>query len=309
MNAVMGSAGIGPHHVSNFAGPLSVKFMVRGSGTWRSDAGVHAVEEGFFLILNHGQTYSLDIEGDLPRESFCPFFRRGFVEDIQRALTISADRLLDTPEAHGAPLSFHENLHPHEARVVPALLHLRRLTYHHDSEPPQVEEAFVRLGEALLAHGREDLPAQIGRVPASRSSTRAECHRRVAMARDYLHAHVDRPLELSDMASHACLSPYHFHRLFKAIHDLTPHQYLRRLRLERACRLLRDSDMPVTRIALAVGFESPASFSRCFAAVWGMAPSAYRGAGSRSGDRSYGWVRDLEIAPTGLRKNGKAPGG
>jgi AraC-like DNA-binding protein len=259
--------------------------MVRGSGTWRSDAGVHAVEEGFFLILNHDQTYSLDIAGDQPRESFCPFFRRGFVEDIQRALTTRAEHLLDTPEAHTAPLSFHENLHAHDRHVVPALLNLRRLTYRHDGEPTDVEEAFVRLGEALLAHARQDLPAQIGRVPASRSSTRAECHRRVARARDYLHAHADRPLELSDMAAHACLSPYHFHRLFKAVYGLTPHQYLRRLRLERASRLLRDSDMPVTRIALAVGFESPASFSRCFAAVWGMAPSAYRTGQVR--DRSW----------------------
>ena len=57
INAVMGSAGRGSHHVSDFAGPLSIKFMVRGSGVWRSDAGVHHVEEGYFLILNHGQTY------------------------------------------------------------------------------------------------------------------------------------------------------------------------------------------------------------------------------------------------------------
>jgi AraC-like DNA-binding protein len=287
VNAVMGSAGVGRHFVSDFTGPLSIKFMVRGSGIWRSDAGVHHVEEGYFLVLNHGQTYSLEIEGHLPRESFCPFFRRGFVEDIHRALTTSTDRLLDDPDAALPPVDFHAHLHPEDARVVPRLLELRDLMYGGAAGSIELEDAFVKLGLALLAHAGSDLSAQINRVPASRSSTRAECHRRVARARDHLHARAHERLTLDDLAAHACLSPYHFHRQFTAIHGLTPQRYLTRLRLERACRLLRDSDLPITRIAQDVGFGSPASFSRRFTSTFGTSPVRHRAE---------------------LRKNGKAPG-
>ena len=125
INAVMGAAGRTAHHVEHFIGPLSIKFMVRGSGTWRTDAGTHRVEEGWFLVLNHGQTYSLDIAGGTPRESFCPFFRRGFVEDIHRSLTTPDHRLLDDPHAADRPLGFHPHLHRADRRVVPRLRELR----------------------------------------------------------------------------------------------------------------------------------------------------------------------------------------
>ena len=286
INAVMGAAGRTAHHVGHFIGPLSIKFMVRGSGTWRTDAGTHRVEEGWFLVLNHGQTYSLDIAGGTPRESFCPFFRRGFVEDIHRSLTTPDHRLLDDPHAAAGPLGFHKHLHRADRRVVPRLLELRRLFRDAPGDAAAWDQAFVALAEALLLHALIDLPARIARLPARRAATRAECHRRLARALDYLHAEAHRPVTLDALAAVACMSPYHFHRQFRALHRVTPHQYQTRLRLERARRLLADSDLPITQIALAVGFDSPAAFSRSFRRSFGVAPVGYRAAH--------------------LRKNGKA---
>ena len=71
-------------------------------------------------------------------------------------------------------------------------------------------------------------------------------------------------LSLDAIAGAACLSPFHFHRSFRAFFGETPHQFVIRLRLEHAADRLRRTNSSVTDVALAVGFESPAHFSRAF---------------------------------------------
>jgi len=63
---------------------------------------------------------------------------------------------------------------------------------------------------------------------------------------------------------------------FRAFFGETPHQFVIRLRLERAADRLRRTDYSVTDVALAVGFESPAHFSRAFKTRFGCSPRAYR---------------------------------
>ena len=72
------------------------------------------------------------------------------------------------------------------------------------------------------------------------------------------------------------MSPFHFIRLFRRVYKQTPHQYLIRQRIAKAKELLRTTDLPITEICMAVGFESLGSFSTLFRKVAGISPSAYR---------------------------------
>jgi len=95
-------------------------------------------------------------------------------------------------------------------------------------------------------------------------------------ARVFMDAHLDAPLDLAQIAARANYSPYHFIRAFrKAFHE-TPHQYLIRKRLEKAKELLATTNLPVTEICFAVGFESLGSFSALFQKRVGWAPTVYR---------------------------------
>ena len=78
------------------------------------------------------------------------------------------------------------------------------------------------------------------------------------------------------MAGVAALSPNHLIRTFRQLFGCTPYQYLSRLRLEAASRLLRDTEQSVTEICFAVGFRSLGSFSARFSKQYGLPPSAYR---------------------------------
>ncbi|SOD64888.1 AraC-type DNA-binding protein [Streptomyces zhaozhouensis] len=113
-------------------------------------------------------------------------------------------------------------------------------------------------------------------------------NRRLLRARDAIDRDWARPLDVPALAALAYLSPAHFSRRFRQLFGETPHRYLQRRRMERASAWLRDSDVPITRIAFLVGYESLGTFSRTFTSVFGTSPSSYRMAmrGTRSGPPS-----------------------
>lgn len=101
-------------------------------------------------------------------------------------------------------------------------------------------------------------------------------NRRLLRARDVMDRDYAHPLDVPALARVAFMSPAHFSRTFRATFGESPHRYLQRRRIERACALLRDTTRTVTEIADAVGFDSLGTFSRTFSAVVGRSPTAYR---------------------------------
>jgi AraC family transcriptional regulator len=99
---------------------------------------------------------------------------------------------------------------------------------------------------------------------------------RVNLAIDRINGRLDGPIRLRDLARAAMLSPHHFHRVFQALVGETPAEFVKRLRLEKALRLMALPKPPsLTRIALSCGFASSADFSRSFKQKFGVAPSAF----------------------------------
>lgn len=80
----------------------------------------------------------------------------------------------------------------------------------------------------------------------------------------YLESNFKAPLNLNEVAEKAFLSPYHFHRLFKAVTHETLADYLRRLKLEYAAQQLFYNEQSITDIALSLGFASSQSFAKAF---------------------------------------------
>jgi AraC-like DNA-binding protein len=95
-------------------------------------------------------------------------------------------------------------------------------------------------------------------------------------AKDFINAAYWQPLNLAEIAARANLSPYHFLRLYKQTFQETPHDYLTRVRVERAKTLLKTSDLSVTAICFEIGFESLGTFSSLFLREVGLPPSQYR---------------------------------
>ena len=90
----------------------------------------------------------------------------------------------------------------------------------------------------------------------SRSKTNAN----LRSAQAVMDSTYEQPLSVEEIASHAGFSHYHFIRFFHRTYGITPHQYLTRKRIQQAQRLLALSELSVTEICLAVGFQSLGSF-------------------------------------------------
>jgi len=87
------------------------------------------------------------------------------------------------------------------------------------------------------------------------------------------------PLPLRRLAAEASLSPFHFHRIWRATTGEPIGETIRRLRLEKSIHSLQTTSDSVTQIAFDSGFGSSQAFSRAFKQATGCAPSAYRAKG------------------------------
>jgi AraC-like DNA-binding protein len=255
---------------------LSVKCMFNGSALYRADRAWFAVNEPGYLILNDQQPYEIHIASPTRVESFIVYFPRGWAEEVLKALTSHPDKLLDEPERHPQRSAhFFERFTPHDELVSPVLATLRHA---HKSGPlPQLWlEQKLRDLLARMLQAEDAALGESHALPAQRAPTREELWRRLNRGRDFIHARFDSALTLSEIASAACLSPFHFLRGFKAVFRITPHEYLSACRVERAKFLLERTELPVTEICFAVGFESLGSFSSWFTRTAGSSPRAWR---------------------------------
>jgi AraC-like DNA-binding protein len=103
-----------------------------------------------------------------------------------------------------------------------------------------------------------------------------QTYKDLAHARDFMRHAYQRPINVSDISAQANLSPYHFLRVYKQTFHETPHEFLTRLRIERAKTLLAKGNHNVTEACFEVGFSSLGSFSTLFAHRVGLSPSEYR---------------------------------
>ncbi|WP_074771650.1 helix-turn-helix domain-containing protein [Paraburkholderia fungorum] len=100
--------------------------------------------------------------------------------------------------------------------------------------------------------------------------------RRLLRAKDRMDAASHEAWPVERLASVSGVSEAHFARSFKRAFGVPPHRYLLTRRIEQANTLLRDTDLSITDIAFATGWESLGTFGRIFRDITGRSPSAMR---------------------------------
>ena len=131
----------------------------------------------------------------------------------------------------------------------------------------------------VLPWGRDQL-AQVRRnklAPVAAQTVLVVWRRSPAIERAllYLGRHYVEPVQLHDLAKVACVSKFHFARLFTATLGITPHRYQLLLRLSRAKAMLREGG-GITQIAHGVGFSDHSHLDRSFRVLMGMTPTQYQ---------------------------------
>lgn len=115
-------------------------------------------------------------------------------------------------------------------------------------------------------------------VPTRTSSRRSvgRLHPAVAQAAQVLESSPRRPWTLTELAEVASVERTHLVRLFQRELGIPPIAYLNQLRQQEAARLLVQTNLPISRIGVEVGWDDAAYFARRFKAAYGLSPSGYR---------------------------------
>ena len=120
----------------------------------------------------------------------------------------------------------------------------------------------------LLANhavAKPKMPAPAGKLNAYQLRAVVDC----------IESQLEEDVSLIALAQRAHVSPFHFARLFRATVGLPPHQFVMRLRIERALHLMRSGSMPLAQVALACGFHDQPHFTRAFQRAVRMTPAMY----------------------------------
>jgi len=113
--------------------------------------------------------------------------------------------------------------------------------------------------------------------PPIRSLQRMEYIARINRVLDYIERNIHQSLTLTQLAEVARFSPFHFHRIFRALVGEPLNQFIQRVRIEKTARqLLANPGLTITQIALDGGYSGSAHFSRAFRSAFGMSPSQWR---------------------------------
>jgi AraC family transcriptional regulator len=241
---------------------LSIRAVWGGTQHCHVGGRTIAVDDDNFLILNHGRIVSTSIRATHAVESLTICFAPEFAGMVHEEAGLTLEQALDRAgsPAVAAP-EFLENLQRHENMVSPVLRFIRAHLCRGLADDTWYEEQLLFLLERMRAR-QSKLARQIEELGMIRAATRREAFRRVGLATDYLHAHYSGNVDLETLAGIACLSKFHFLRLFTLIHGVTPRAYLQRKRVDVAVRLLESTELAVSEVAANVGFAYESTLLR-----------------------------------------------
>jgi len=142
-----------------------------------------------------------------------------------------------------------------------------------DQDAPARLVSLLRVLEQL---SRDADAQRIGAAAVCRRDLPLSADVRVRRVLDVMHRRYAEALRLADLAAMACMSVSAFHRTFRKHTQCSAMDYVTKLRIGHACRLLLHTDRTVSRVAEDVGYGSLALFNRQFKALKGVPPSAFR---------------------------------
>jgi AraC family transcriptional regulator len=133
-------------------------------------------------------------------------------------------------------------------------------------------EFFYAISEKIVA---DHIPIfkQLQTIPSIKPATKKDLFRRVSKGKDYIDATFLTTQSIESVAQEACMSEYHFFRLFKSVFGVSPHQYMLKKRLELGHAILSQDKDSVSIAALESGFSDIHAFSKAFKKHYGFAPS------------------------------------
>lgn len=266
----------GKSNCERHVGCLSFKTILSGEEWYTIDHRQIVVRPGHFLMLNNDQEYACNIEGPEKTAILSVFFREEFAGKVLRDMLCNEEILLDSyADVETKNPEFFQTLSTIDFTLQQKLQRLIAVLDEFGYDAHMVDEHLLFLLYELISKHKTAV-GYTNKVNAVKPATRMEIYKRLCMAKDFMHSMFMDKSGLDSITNTACLSTPQLIRQFKAVFNITPHQYLTQIRLGHAERLLKESSTPVHDIARACGFENTSAFCRLFRKTYGVSPQVFR---------------------------------
>ncbi|MEQ9290561.1 MAG: AraC family transcriptional regulator [Cyclobacteriaceae bacterium] len=254
-------------------GPFSLFTNCAGSSTISLEAKQVSIEDNAYVVTNNEQHYDLLIDQPHKTETFNIHFGDIFCREAWDVLIRRDDALLDDPGVLNDSPNFHFRSLP-RTEVFNTTIQALKKNYSNGDEAHNEEMLLALFTLICSQNSREVLLEK--RISGIRPSTRHELLKRLYVGRDFIHSNYHQNITLDQISEVTYLSKFHFLRLFKQVFQVSPHQYIKRLQLQKAEELLLQTDLPVHAIATQLGFENSSSLSRLLRKATGRYPKTIR---------------------------------
>lgn len=250
-----------------------LRYLLEGSFRCRLQHYHFAMQEGQYLLSNPGQSFMIMGHKPATRVLQIEIPTASITQTIEAdtAFGWETKTFLDRKKQY----SFCEGAYESDEDALGQLLFQLAEAYGqpiHASEQKDFGQAVI---EALI-ESQSKIFNHINRLTSAKLSTKKELYRRLLQAQEYIHENLHTNLDLDTLSQVACLSKFHFIRLFKEVFQVTPRQYLIACRLERASKMLVNTSKSFHEICLEVGLKDSSSFGRLFKKNYGATPHIYR---------------------------------
>jgi AraC-like DNA-binding protein len=211
------------------------------------------LEDEVFVALNAGHVITARGRRDPSACLLSVYFER---ELLQKALEqlAPADRDLLLACSQDGPFRLFEHVRDSDRSLASVM----RYIAHHVStgidDPQWYEEQISFLLRRLLGH-EVSLARTVNAMTHMKSWKRRETFMRIGRVTDLIHSYYDRALTIEELSAAAHWSRFHMMREFKAVHAISPYEFLQRRRTQTATRLLCATDLSVAEIAERTGFH------------------------------------------------------
>ena len=240
--------------VLHLDGPVAVHRRVQNGEASR------VIPAGGLFMMPGGMDFGIRVAGTL--RTLHLYLRRALIEEVAGSLWPGdPHRIVILPRFGDS-----------DALVERLMLGVRDVLCEDDAAAPAYVDYLARAIAARLLHRHSSV---------SPSGHRQSAHmrlgkRQLTEAIDFMQSNLEQSIDLAAIAGPTGLSPSHFARQFRATAGEAPHRYLMQLRVERARRLLSETDTSIAEIAFACGFANQEHLTRLFKRSCGITPAAYR---------------------------------
>lgn len=254
---------------------FAIKYVVEGSELYTLDHQQYFIKQGNYLLCNSTKKGHVEIESRHKVKGICINISPELMLEAVASLR-SPDTLFPDAELgrfFSTPYFLESQYQADKTAVGKMLIDISDAVQQKQLEVNDVTiEFFYSLSEKIIT---DQLPVfkQLQCLPGIKPPTKRELYKRISRGKEMMDACFTSHLSIQNLAQEACMSQYHFFRLFKKMVGLSPHQYILNKRLELGKKLLEEHLLPVSSAAVECGFNDIYSFSKAFKKQFGITPS------------------------------------